>query len=57
LNCAKTTGELNYEKQSVLVNTSKSVIINVEVCFPFGNKTLLEEVMKIVGAGILKTHE
>jgi len=55
LNDAKRTGELNYEKQSVIMSTSKSVFINMEVCFPFGNKTLLEEDMKTVGAGVFET--
>jgi hypothetical protein len=39
------------------MSASKSVIRNMEVCFPFGNKTLLEEVMKILGAGVLETYE
>lgn len=41
----------------IRMSTSKSVIINVEFFFPFGNKTLLEEVRKTTGAGALESYE
>lgn len=57
LNDSKRAGELNYEKQSIHMSTAKSDIINMEICFPFRSKTLLEEVMKTEDAGILETYE
>jgi hypothetical protein len=57
LNASKRTGELNYEKKIILMSISKSVIMDMEVCFPFGNKTLLKEVIKTMSAGTLETYE
>jgi hypothetical protein len=34
----------------IRITISKSLIINMEVYFPFGTKTLFEEFMKAVGS-------